>query len=118
EFVMLAGVVQRATRSFQVGRGLVESGMRRRAAIATVVALAGCQTYPEGVAATEAQAIAIANRDCGNAFDGADPKGWGARLDSGTWTVWQRHDRLIFYVEIDAKTGRLGKDGCSFTPAP
>jgi hypothetical protein len=93
--------------------------MRSRLCLAlSVFALAGCASFPGGVVATPAQAIAIADHDCGKTFDGADPQGWDARLDAGTWTVWQRHDRLIFYVEIDAETGRLGKDGCGFTPSP
>jgi hypothetical protein len=87
--------------------------------IVAAIALAGCaETFPGGAVETGDEAIAIANRDCGTAFDGADPQRWDARLDAGTWTVWQRHDRLIFYVEIDAQTGRLGKDGCGFTPSP
>jgi hypothetical protein len=92
----------------------------RPAIVVTMTGLvaAACTTFPGGVAATPAQAIAIADRDCGKSFDGADPQAWAARLDAGVWTVWQRHDRLIFYVEIDAKTGRLGKDGCGFTPSP
>jgi hypothetical protein len=86
--------------------------------VVSATVLASCATFPGGVVASPAQAIAIADRYCGKAFDGADPRAWDARLDHGVWTVWQRHDRLVFYVEIDAKTGRLGKDGCSFTPAP
>jgi len=85
---------------------------------ASLFALASCASFPGGAVATPAQAIAIADRDCGTTFDGANPQGWDTRLDAGTWTVWQRHERLIFYVEIDAKTGRLGKYGCSFTPSP
>jgi hypothetical protein len=67
--------------------------------------LSSCaETYPGGVAATAGDAIAIAERICGNTSLRRYPAPWHGKLIDGIWQLWKPH--LALRIHVDAATGR------------